>query len=79
MADDTSLREAVLEMINTMDAIDREDARGYRLANLLDPTSPDYMIGSNAAPMDLSDDVLQSIHAIVATLHGDCEIRLVRQ
>ncbi|KAG6905062.1 hypothetical protein DXG01_005329 [Tephrocybe rancida] len=67
MVDDTSLREAVLEMINTMDAIDREDMCGYRLANLLDPTLPDYMIGLNAAPMDLSDDVYTMIGVTYGT------------
>ncbi|KAG6915164.1 hypothetical protein DXG01_012945, partial [Tephrocybe rancida] len=79
MADDTNLREAVLEMVGTMDAIDREDAWGYCLANLLDPTSPDYVIGSNAAPVDLPNDILENIHTYVTTLHSDHEICLVRQ
>lgn len=53
LADDNGLRNAVLEMVTVMDSIEREDVRGFRLASMLDPLSPTYMINTELKPFQL--------------------------
>ncbi|TFK63525.1 hypothetical protein BDN72DRAFT_963854 [Pluteus cervinus] len=46
LQDDGPIRESVIEMVTALDRIQSEDARGSRLASMLDPTSP-----TNILPM----------------------------
>ncbi|KAG6901120.1 hypothetical protein C0995_000412 [Termitomyces sp. Mi166 len=67
LTDDSNLSGTVPNLITSMEAIEREDARGSHLAYLLDPTLPDFVIDSNALPIELSDDHLRQILDIVFT------------
>lgn len=51
LADDEEVHQTVLEMVTTMESIDREEMRGFRLANQLDPNLPEFM--TNASPTSL--------------------------
>jgi len=42
ISDDTSVRESVLELMETLEAIQAEDIRGFRLATILNPTTPEF-------------------------------------
>ncbi|KAG5649235.1 hypothetical protein H0H81_005214 [Sphagnurus paluster] len=55
-------------MVSSIEATEHEYVRGYQLANLLDPTAPDYTIASNSIPIDLTDDILQQIAMIIAEI-----------
>lgn len=48
LADDENVRSVVLEMITTMESIDKEEVRGFRLANQLDPGAPQFMVDAKA-------------------------------
>ncbi|KAG6914808.1 hypothetical protein DXG01_015220 [Tephrocybe rancida] len=79
LSEDTDLRAAVSNMIQAIEATEEEDARGFRLTGLLDPTSHDSMIHSNACPIELSNDNQQQLRAILVSSHEDNhEIRLQR-
>ena len=41
LADDEEIRGSVLELMETLEAIQNEDIRGFRLATMLDPTMPE--------------------------------------
>ncbi|KAG6905108.1 hypothetical protein DXG01_004830 [Tephrocybe rancida] len=74
LLDDVALRESVVSTISKMEQIKCEDACGYRLANLLDPSLPDYVMDTNALLIELSDDVLRPLHEIIATFYGpECQ------
>jgi hypothetical protein len=42
LSDDAEIRDSVLELMETLRAIQAEDIRGFRLATLLDPTTPEF-------------------------------------
>lgn len=71
LASDDDLRQSVIEMVTTLQSIEREDARGYRLANLLDPTSPAYSIESKAKPFELEDQLYQMLRTFITQGSGD--------
>lgn len=57
LADDEEIRQTVLETVTTMEAIAKEDVRGFRLASILDPSQADFTVDSKEArPIQLSGD-----------------------
>ncbi|KAJ3513964.1 hypothetical protein NLJ89_g2648 [Agrocybe chaxingu] len=42
LSDNEDVRHLMQDMVNTFEGIQREDARGYRLASILDPNSPAF-------------------------------------
>jgi hypothetical protein len=42
LADDAEIRGSVIELMETLDAIQKEDIRGFRLAMTLNPTTPGF-------------------------------------
>lgn len=57
LADDEGVRKTVQETVKTMDKVDGEDIRGFRRANLLDPTLPEYYVSSKLQPCQLPSEV----------------------
>ena len=55
LADDDNVRKTVVEMVNSMASVDKEDVRGFRRAMLLDPTSPEYSLPPHAASFSLNE------------------------
>ena len=55
LADDDNVRKTVVEMVNSMASVDKEDVRGFRRAMLLDPTSPEYSLPPHAASFSLDE------------------------
>ena len=55
LADDDNVRKTVVEMVNLMASVEKEDIRGFRRATLLDPTSPEYSIPPHAASFLLDE------------------------
>lgn len=53
LADDENVRRAVTEMVKTMESLSKEDLRGSRLASIMDPSLPKYVMDSNAKPFKL--------------------------
>lgn len=46
LSDDAEIRDSVVELMETLEAIQAEDIRGFRLATLLDPTTPEFLSNS---------------------------------
>jgi hypothetical protein len=42
LSDNEDIKRAIPEMLSVMETVDSEDARGYRLASILDPNSPTF-------------------------------------
>ena len=55
LADDDNVRKTVVEMVNSMASVKKEDIRGFRCAMLLDPTSPEYSLPPHAASFSLDE------------------------
>ncbi|KAJ3512199.1 hypothetical protein NLJ89_g3658 [Agrocybe chaxingu] len=56
LEDDEEIRETVAELVESMEAINRQDLRGYRLADLLDPTTSDLDRPEKGTPSTLPPD-----------------------
>ncbi|KAG6913339.1 hypothetical protein DXG01_007577 [Tephrocybe rancida] len=65
LSDDTDLQDTVSDMVATIEATEREDARGYQLATLLDHSAQDYNIDVNATPIELSEWSMQQLRGII--------------
>lgn len=65
LADDEDCRNAVLEMVTTMETINNEDTRGFHLASMLDPALPDYAINSKMKPYQLQDEPLRLLQDVI--------------
>ena len=77
LADDDDVRKTVVEMVNLMASVEKEDIRGFRRATLLDPTSPEYSIPPHAASFSLDEIQYQLLRK---RLQGcDQEIDLTRE
>lgn len=59
LSDDDAVRDTVTEMLSTIESIEKEDIRGFRLASMLDPASPDYTSDANAKPFKLDGEHYQ--------------------
>jgi hypothetical protein len=59
LSDDDAVRDTVVEMLSTIESIEKEDIRGFRLASMLDPASPEYMPDANAKPFKLDVEPYQ--------------------
>ncbi|RDB25398.1 hypothetical protein Hypma_008131 [Hypsizygus marmoreus] len=79
LADDEELRELVHEVIDVLEATEREDARGYCLASLLDPTSPAFTLDSHATQIDLDDDTHRNLSTLITTTSPHQAISLPKQ
>jgi len=55
LADNDTVCKAVHEMMTTRQSIKDEDARGFHLAALLDPSLPESVVASGADSFELSD------------------------
>ncbi|KAF9035495.1 hypothetical protein BJ165DRAFT_1355617, partial [Panaeolus papilionaceus] len=55
LEDESEIKPLVLEMVEKIDAIEKEDIWGYRLASIPDPSSPSYTSSHGAKPVQLSD------------------------
>ncbi|RDB18682.1 hypothetical protein Hypma_014671 [Hypsizygus marmoreus] len=65
LADDDEVRQAVMETMAVLEASEREDARGYRLASLLDPSAPAFTLDSHATPVQLEESTYAGISALI--------------
>jgi hypothetical protein len=65
LADDDDVRETVHEMINVMETVEKEDARGFRLASLLNPDQPVYADEPRAKPFQLGNLEYQLLRRLV--------------
>lgn len=77
LADDEDCRNAVLEMVTTMESVDSEDIRGFRLASMLDPALPDYMINSKMKPYQLPDESFQLLHDIITFTRPNAQLPML--
>lgn len=59
LSDDDAVRDTVIEMLSTIESIEKEDVRGFRLASMLDPASPEYTPDVNAKPFKLDGEPYQ--------------------
>lgn len=50
------MRESVLEMVTTMGKVEQEYGRGFRLASILDPSSPAFQLPLQSSIKQLDDD-----------------------
>lgn len=66
LADDETCRSAVLEMITAMEAIDKEDVRGFRLASMLNSSLPEYINNNKMQPYKLEGNAYRLMHNIVS-------------
>ncbi|KAG6871020.1 hypothetical protein C0995_009013 [Termitomyces sp. Mi166 len=55
LAEDTDVQSTAVEMIKEINTTNTEDAHGFCLASLLDPTAPDFMLDSNATSIELAE------------------------
>ena len=53
LADDPTVRHTVIEMITSMESIEREDVRGFHLASLLDPNVSETIVKSKMKSFQL--------------------------
>lgn len=67
LADDSSIRKAVVDMVTIMDTTAKEDARGFRLASMLDPSQPEYTADSNAKPFKLDGQWQALLQDLIAS------------
>ncbi|TFK69216.1 hypothetical protein BDN72DRAFT_946470 [Pluteus cervinus] len=67
LADDPTVRDTVVEMVNALDQTTKEDARGSRLASMLDPSSPSYPLDTSRA-LTLSAQDRRSLHSLISQL-----------
>lgn len=73
LADDETCRNAVLEMITAIEAIDKEEVRGFRLASMLDPSLPEYANNNKMKPYKLEGDAYRLMCNMVALNAPDAE------
>ncbi|KIJ90144.1 hypothetical protein K443DRAFT_117045, partial [Laccaria amethystina LaAM-08-1] len=59
LSDDDAVRDTVMEMLSTIESIEKEDIRGFRRASMLDPTSPEYTPDVNGKPFRLDGEPYQ--------------------
>ncbi|KAG6883399.1 hypothetical protein C0995_012348, partial [Termitomyces sp. Mi166 len=76
LAEDTDLRSTAVEMIKEIDATNTENAHGFHLASLLDPTASDFVLDSNATSIELAEGALQHLHALISTNHPNGQARI---
>lgn len=79
LADDEEVRQTVLEMVTTMESIDREEMRGFRLANQLDPNLPEFMTNSNPESLLLETEPYNLIHELISRTHPNQALSLPRE
>lgn len=65
LADDEDARQTVSEMIVVMESIEKEDIRGFRLASLLDPGLPEFVVNTRMKPFQLDGEILRSLRKLV--------------
>lgn len=56
LSDDLDVRRLVLKTVKSLDNIMKEDARGARLANMLDPEQPENELNNVSTPYYLEDE-----------------------
>ncbi|TFK60989.1 hypothetical protein BDN72DRAFT_778743 [Pluteus cervinus] len=67
LADDLTVRDTVVELVSALDQATKEDARGSRLASMLDPNSPSYPLDTSLA-LTLSAQDRRSLHNLISQL-----------
>lgn len=78
LADDEEVRQTVLEMVTTMESIDREEMRGFRLANQLDPNLPEFMTNANPKSLRLGVEPYNLICELISRTHPNQALSLPR-
>lgn len=79
LADDDALRETVHEMVSMMRSIGNEDAHGFQLAALLDPSLPESVVASGAKPFKLADPEYQLLCNLINRTSPGIQLVLSRQ
>jgi hypothetical protein len=64
LSDNEDIRDSMQDLITTMDKINREDVRGFRLASILDPSLPTFEPRSNLDPQIIED----ALHRLLCDL-----------
>ena len=63
LSDDECLRKQVVDLVDTLDVIGKEDIRGFRLATVLDPTVPEFTTKAKLTPGSLNGPHFQLLSA----------------
>ena len=79
LADDDALRKTVHEMASMIQSMGNEDARGFHLATLLDPSLPESIVASGAKPFELADPEYQLLRALINRTSTASHLILPRQ
>lgn len=79
LAQDEEVRQTVLEMVTTMESIDHEERRGFRLANQLNPNLPDFMTNANPTSLQLETDTYNLVCELVSRKHPNQTLSLPKR
>lgn len=64
LSDDHHLRNVVADLVETMDVIEKEDIRGFRLAAMVDPMAPGFTANAKLIPGSLDDPHFQLLSSL---------------
>jgi hypothetical protein len=64
LSDDNHLRNVVADLVETMDVIEKEDIRGFRLAAMVDPMMPGFTASAKLIPGSLDDPHFQLLSSL---------------
>lgn len=79
LADDEDVRAVVLDMVTTMESIDKEEVRGFRFANQLDPGAPQFMVDAKAKLLVLEAQPYQILRNLVSEANPDQHLSLPKE
>lgn len=79
LADDEDVRKTVFEMVTTMESIDKEEVRGFRLASQLDPGAPQFMSDSNPKLIELEIQPYQKLRELISRSTHDKPLSLPKE
>jgi len=68
LSDDEYLRKQVVDLVDTLDVIEKEDVRGFRLTTILDPTVPEFTTKAKLTPGSLDGS---HFHLLSASRRAD--------
>jgi len=64
LSDDDDLQNVVADLVETMDVIEKEDIRGFRLASIVDPMTPGFTANAKSIPGSLDDAHFQLLSSL---------------
>ncbi|KII89487.1 hypothetical protein PLICRDRAFT_108974 [Plicaturopsis crispa FD-325 SS-3] len=79
LADDADVRNTMRETVKALDAVANEDARGIRLAHMLDPDQPEFDLDAAFCPYYLNDDEHQQLSHLLHTINPSDTVYAPRQ